>query len=133
MTTTVMDNFLANSKAHTNTIWILILRPLNLSKQSEQLIHFTLLDPLSCVTYMHLELFFIVVVSCTNGDLATMGEFQRILSQVDKNLLESNLVSHKLHWQVTRAVFVIYLRLYITHISLMVTTGAKVVMITDSW
>ena len=54
LATAVLDDLLANGQAHTDTIWVRIFCPLQFAKQSEQLAHLILLDPLPRIANMHL-------------------------------------------------------------------------------
>ena len=57
-----------------------------------------LLDAFSCVAYVHLQLFQFIIISRSNGYPAVASELQCVLRQVDKNLLESDLVAQEFDW-----------------------------------
>ena len=102
---TVMNNFLANSETHAQSIGVLIRSALEFSEQSENLVQIILWDSFARVFDMHLQLLLLKVIGCKDRDSALACKLERILGQIDQHLLKSNLISNKLLRQYQRIIY----------------------------
>ena len=95
-TSAILNYPLANHQTDADAFPVQTDRPLNFAEHAEELL---LLEPTYAdtrISYMHNQLFIGQVVRGFNADLAAQRKLKRVLGQIDQDLFQAYLVSHKL-------------------------------------
>ena len=89
----------ADNQAHSNAIYVHVLRALRLAEHVEQLINLLIGQAATRVHHVHDQLLLVPVVGHFDKNLALWSEFKGVFDQVNEDLLQSDLVPHHLIWE----------------------------------
>ena len=80
---------------------------LQLAEPRKQFVQVFFGDAFTCVFYLDDELGQVCLVADFDKDVATRGEFKRILDQVDQYLLETPLIADQETWEVILSIWLV--------------------------
>ena len=88
-----VDDLLANVEPHSNALYIDTFGAINLVKERKESFFLNSFNTFAFVINLHMNDRLLKVVTCENFDLTGSRKLNRIFDEIDKNLLEPNLVS----------------------------------------
>ena len=92
----VLNDALADHETDADALLVEAAGPLHFAKHAKELILLSFIYPDARVDHVHYQLFTLQVVGGPNLDLAAQRELERILGQVDQDLLQADLVPYQL-------------------------------------